>query len=88
MFSLSIGDVDAAHQRVHVRDAKGHKDRFVPLPSVRLNLLRRFWAVHRHPVLLFPNRKRGLAGCQFVDTPLDREGGKYNIDSLSILIQP
>jgi len=72
--SLSIGDVDAAHQRVHVRDAKGNKDRFVPLPAVTLNLLRRFWAVHRHPTLLFPNRKRGLAGCHLVDTPLDRGG--------------
>lgn len=72
--SLSTGDTDAAHQRVHVRDAKGNKDRFVPLPAVTLSLLRRFWLVHRHPVLLFPNRKRGLAGCQLVDTPLDCGG--------------
>ena len=62
---LEVGDIDASRQRVHVRDAKGNKDRFVPLPEVTLDLLRRFWQVHRHPVLLFPNRQGGLkaAGC-------------------------
>ena len=29
---LQVGDIDAARGRVHVRDAKGNKDRFVPLP--------------------------------------------------------
>ena len=46
----------------------------MPLPAVTLNILRRFWLVHRHPVLLFPNRKRGLADYQLVDTPLDWGG--------------
>jgi site-specific recombinase XerD len=29
---LKLGDIDAARARVHIRDAKGNKDRFVPLP--------------------------------------------------------
>ncbi len=72
--SLEIGDIDAARQRVHIRDAKGNKDRFVPLPDTTLETLRRFWSVHRHPVLLFPNRKGGLKGSHTATTLLDRGG--------------
>ena len=71
---LEVGDLNAGRQRVHIRDAKGHKDRFVPLPDVTLDLLRRFWLVHRNPVLLFPNRKGGLKGSRCAVTPLDRGG--------------
>jgi site-specific recombinase XerD len=52
---LQVGDIDAARGRVHVRDAKGNKDRFVPLPQATHRHLRGFWQVHRNPVLLFPN---------------------------------
>ncbi len=71
---LQVGDIDAARQRVHIRDAKGNKDRFVPLPDTTLELLRRFWSVHRNPVLLFPYRKGGLKGSHTATTPLDRGG--------------
>jgi len=71
---LQIGDIDAARQRVHIRDAKGNKDRLVPLPAATYRLLRGFWKRHRNPVLLFPNRHGGLAGARTATTPLDRGG--------------
>lgn len=71
---LQVGDIDAVRQRVHIRAAKGNKDRFVPLPDATLNVLRRFWSVHRNPDLLFPNRKAGLQGSSSATTPLDRGG--------------
>ena len=71
---LQVGDIDAARSRVHIRDAKGNKDRLVPLPRTTLALLRRFWRVHRNPVLLFPNRHGGLKGALSATTPLDRGG--------------
>lgn len=71
---LQVGDIDAARGRVHVRDAKGNRDRFVPLPVATHTLLRRFWATHRNPVLIFPNRHRGLDGAACAATPLDRGG--------------
>ena len=71
---LQVGDIDAVRARVHVRDAKGNRDRFVPLPTATHYLLRRFWATHRNPVLLFPNRHRGLAGAASATTALDRGG--------------
>ncbi len=71
---LQVGDIDAARGRVHIRDAKGNKDRFVPLPQATHQLLRRFWRVHRNPLLLFPNRHAGLNGAAAATTPLDRGG--------------
>jgi integrase/recombinase XerD len=71
---LQVGDIDAVRARVHVRDAKGNKDRFVPLPVATHKLLRSFWKVHRNPVLLFPNRQGGLKGSATASTPLDRGG--------------
>jgi integrase len=71
---LECGDIDAARGRVHIRDAKGNKDRLVPLPQATLDVLRRFWQVHRNPTLLFPNRHDGLKGAAHATTPLDRGG--------------
>jgi len=71
---LEVGDIDPIRKRVHIRDAKGNKDRFVPLPDITLELLRRFWLVHRNPVWLFPNRKGGLKGSSTARSPLDRGG--------------
>jgi len=67
-----VDDIDAVRHRVHIRDAKGNKDRFVPLPSITLELLRRFWLVHQNPVWLFPNRKRGLRGSRSATSPLEK----------------
>ena len=72
--ALKIGDIDADRQRVHIRDAKGNRDRFVPLPEATLDALRRFWSLHRHPELLFPNRHGGLKAAHCARSPLDRGG--------------
>lgn len=53
---LRIGDIDSERGQVHVRDGKGRKDRFVVLPALTLQCLRRYWRDHRHPQLLFPGR--------------------------------
>jgi len=71
---LQVGDIDATRGRVHLRDAKGNKDRLVPLPTATLGVRRRFWQVHRHPTLLFPNRHGGRKAAARARTPLDRGG--------------
>lgn len=71
---LQVGDIDAVRWRVHIRDSKGNRDRFVPLPQPTHQLLQRFWRVHRNPVLLFPNRHGGLKGAASATTALDRGG--------------
>jgi integrase len=72
--ALKVADIDAVRQRVHIRDSKGNRDRLVPLPAVTLLVLRRFWATHRYPELMFPNRLGGLKGAHAARTPLDRGG--------------
>lgn len=52
--ALEVGDIDSARGLVHVHRGKGAKDRFVPLPTRTLHLLRAYWATHQHPRLLFP----------------------------------
>jgi len=71
---LSVGDIDSTNMRVHIRNAKGNKDRLVPLPESTLHVIRNFWSLHRHPSFIFPNRKRGLKNAHLVDSPLDRGG--------------
>ena len=74
--SLQVGDIDSDpdRMRVHVRDAKGNRDRLVPLPATTLSVLRRFWQIHRNPQLLFPSRKGGAAAARAAQTPLERGG--------------
>jgi integrase/recombinase XerD len=81
---LQVGDIDADRQRVHIRDAKGNKDRLVPLPKVTLDVLRRFWTTHRHPVLMFPNRLAGLKGAALAKSPLDRGGVQITLSKVAI----
>lgn len=71
---LQVGDIDAARHRVHIRNAKGNKDRLVPLPMTTLALLRRFWPLHRNPRLLFPSRQGGVVAAARATTSLDRGG--------------
>jgi site-specific recombinase XerD len=71
---LRVGDIDADRMRVHVRDAKGNRDRLVPLPANALAVLREFWKVHRNPVLMFPSRQKGLAGAASATAHMDRGG--------------
>lgn len=72
--ALEVDDIDAVRLRVHIRDSKGNKDRLVPLAELTLQILRQFWLCHRHPTLLFPNRKRGLKNAHLATSPMDRGG--------------
>jgi len=72
--NLKVGDIDAEHMRVHIRDSKGNKDRLVPMPQKTLQVLRQFWQTRRHPEFIFPNRKRGIKNAPLVDRPLERGG--------------
>jgi integrase len=55
---VEVGDLRGG-ERVHVRQAKGNKDRHVPLPPAMLAELRAWWKTHRHPRWVFPGVGRG-----------------------------
>lgn len=71
--SLKVGDIDAERMKVHIRQAKGKKDRYVTLPESTLHTLRQYWKTHRHPQLIFP-RGRTPTECHTADTSMDRGG--------------
>ncbi len=82
--ALKVGDIDGARGRVHIRDAKGNRDRLVPLPDATLSVLRKFWLVHRHPELLFPNRAGGLQAAHRATSPLDRGGVQNTLRKVAL----
>jgi len=53
---LTVHDVDADRQQLHVRKTKNSNERIVPLPQATLEALREYWKTHRHPNWLFPSR--------------------------------
>jgi site-specific recombinase XerD len=56
---LRVTDIDSARMVIHVRCAKGNKDRLVPLSAALLALLRDYWRHYRPQEWLFPGRHHG-----------------------------
>ena len=56
---VQVADIDRTRGVLHVRQAKGAKDRYVPLPPAILPLLAACWRTHRNPTWLFPSVGRG-----------------------------
>lgn len=71
--NLRVGDIDSERMKIHIRQAKGRKDRYVTLPDATLGTLRQYWKSHRHPHFLFP-RGRTAQERQAADTVMDRGG--------------
>jgi integrase/recombinase XerD len=69
---LQVGDIDSQRMLVHVHRGKGAKDRYVPLPSRTLKVLREYWATHRHPKWLFPARGPDGQPTATADQPMER----------------
>jgi len=53
---LRIEDIDSRRMVVCVRNGKGRKDRYVPLPKRTLELLRAYWREHHPESWLLPDR--------------------------------
>lgn len=71
--NLQVGDIDKERMKVHIRQGKGKKDRFVTMPRASLMALRKYWATHRNPNLLFPAGKTPEKRCS-AKVIMDRGG--------------
>jgi site-specific recombinase XerD len=69
---LQVGDIDGPRMLVHVHRGKGAKDRYVPLPSRTLKVLREYWVTHRHPRWLFPATGRDHHQAATATGPMDK----------------
>lgn len=68
--NLQVGDVDGQRMMVHVHRGKGAKDRYIPLPTSTLRLLREYWKFHRHARFLFPADGRKHTGISTAQTAM------------------
>ena len=71
---LEVGDIDGARRRVHVRDAKGNKDRFVPLPQATHHSCAASGRCIATPSCSSPIAMAGAKARRLRRTPLDRGG--------------
>lgn len=53
--NIDVSCIDGARGLLHIKAGKGCKDRMVPLSPQMLQELRKWWAQHRNPRLLFPS---------------------------------
>ncbi|WP_283392259.1 tyrosine-type recombinase/integrase [Photobacterium phosphoreum] len=53
---LAVGDIDRHRMLVHIRNGKGGKDRFIPIPRRTLYALRYYWQTHKNSRYLFPSQ--------------------------------
>jgi site-specific recombinase XerD len=57
--SIAPADIDSKRMVVHVKNAKGRKDRLVPLPNSTLQILRVHFKTQLNPNFIFPAPCRG-----------------------------
>ena len=65
--NLKIEDIDSKRMLIHIKNAKGRKDRLVPLSSSVLNLLRDYYKKYRPKEYLFNGQsslKYSIGSCQ------------------------
>lgn len=79
--NIRVADIDSERGLLHVRQAKGKKDRFVFMPKMTLEALRAYWATHRNPKLLFPHG-RCAEQRRKAREPMDRGGTQKSFKAI------
>ncbi len=79
---LEVRDLPKGQNRLHVREGKGGKDRYVPLCEAMRQQLRAWWQTHRHPRLLFPGagcawRERALQDRTLAEAPMSVSSAQH-----------
>ncbi|MEM7313797.1 MAG: site-specific integrase [Planctomycetota bacterium] len=68
--NLQVGDIDSDRMMIHVHHGKGAKDRYIPLPTSTLHVMRKLWVSHRNPRYLFPAEGRDHKDGSEAKTPI------------------
>jgi len=84
--SLTVDDIRGDAGKLWVRDGKGGKDRMVPIAQSMVEDLRRYWDVHQHPLLLFPNVGRGPCSTEKIAARMHSATAPMPISSLQRLM--
>ena len=82
---IQIRDIHGREQppRLHIRNGKGGKDRYVPLTVMLVQELRAWWRTHQNPKYLFPSPGRGWADRTFtLSQTMHRSAGPMSESSV------
>ena len=83
---LTIHDIDGAGGKLWIRKGKCGKDRMVPIAQAMVEDLRKYWARHRNPLLIFPHTGRGHATPEKAAARMGRAASPMPINSLQRLL--
>lgn len=72
--TLRVRDIDSSRNLIHIRNSKGNKDRYIPLPAITLRLLRQYWFSHKNKEFLFPATNCGQQRLRTINHPMDKAG--------------
>ena len=67
IINLKIENIDSSRMLIHIKNAKGRKDRVVPLSNYVLELLRDYWREYKPNIYLFNgqnSRQYSVGSCQ------------------------
>lgn len=78
--NLKIEDIDSDRMLIHIKNAKGRKDRVVPLSNYVLQLLRDYWKEYKPEIYLF----NGQNSIQYSVTSCQKIYKKYIDNNSSI----
>jgi site-specific recombinase XerD len=78
--NLKIEDIDSKRMIIHIKNAKGRKDRIVPLSQTVLELLREYYKEYKPREYLF----NGQSGCKYSIQSCQKIYKKYIDESSSI----
>jgi len=68
LLNLKIGDIDSEAMKIHVRQGKGKKDRYIMLSENVLKLLREYYKVYKPEEFIIEGQKGGKYSAQSVQS--------------------
>lgn len=85
--NLTVHDINADQGKLWIRNGKGGKDRMVPISKVMIEDLRRYWAFHRNPLLMFPCAGRGRCAPDKLASRMKQSNTPIPVSSLQGLLR-
>lgn len=79
VLNLTLKDIDSYRMLVRVEQSKGKKDRYVPLPSNLLELLREYYKLYKPYYYLFEGQYRGKYAARSVQNVFKRAVQKAGV---------
>jgi len=82
VLALKIADIDSDAMCLMVREAKGKKDRALPLPQTLLYNLRQYYLAYRSEVFLFEGQKGGKYTAKSIQNFIKKYAQEANIQKI------